>query len=210
METGPKRFATTVYDRLMREGFAMERLFEEEAEPIEFVSRRGETDLKMEFITSFQTSDDTLNRFLGKSLACNRIEAFEILLAQPVRLKVLHGRHALHLQVPDPAAFLFHKGISFVMRSEAFKLEKDLFYLYFILKYHPERTLLLKALHAYTRHELFPAFQHNVREYLASVDRPGYAILRKYLGQSVDPRSVNKEIQTDLTALFQVLDLKSP
>ncbi|MEW6516734.1 MAG: GSU2403 family nucleotidyltransferase fold protein [candidate division FCPU426 bacterium] len=206
METGPARFPSTVFDSLKRQGFAMERLYAGEEEPIEFVSKRGVVELKIEFITSFLTSDDTLNRFLGKSLACNRIDAFEILLADPILLDIPHARKRMRVRAAEPGSFMFHKGISFVMRSDEYKLEKDLFYLYFIWRHHPDRPDLIRRLRQHARHELFDNFRQNVTEYLADAGRPGYAILRKFLGASADPRSINKEIKEDLDALFQALD----
>lgn len=204
-ETGTKRYPVTVYEKLKKAGFAVERLYPDEAEPIEFVSKKGKSELKLEFITSFLTSDDTLNRFLGKELACNRIEAFEILLASPLVLEIKHGKHPLKLRIPDPATFLFHKGISFVMRGSGYKLGKDLFYVYFILKYHPDRAALLAGLEKLRPHELFDNFRQNLQEYLDDFDQPGYAIIRKFLGRSIDPRTVNKEIKETFTDLFMLL-----
>lgn len=106
LETGPRRFDPTVYDRLKKAGLAVERIYDKEPEPIEFVYKKKEVELKVEFITSFETSDDTLNRFLGRPLACNRIEAFEILLEDPIPLNLRHSGKSLRLSIPRPETFL--------------------------------------------------------------------------------------------------------
>jgi hypothetical protein len=205
LETGSQGYPQTVYDQLKEEGFAMERIYADEAEPVEFVSHQGNVDLKIEFITSFYTSDDTLNRFLGRQLACNRIDAFEILLEHPLVLDVEHRGKRLRIRTPDPAAFLYHKGISFVMRSGEYKLAKDLFYLYFIYKYHPYPDDLRRKLADFRGHELFAQFAGNVREYLEDYSRPGYALIRPFLGEGVDPRSVYTEIRRDLADLLELV-----
>ncbi len=88
LETGSKHFETTVYDKLKSAGLALERLYADEETPVEFIYKKSTVELKIEFITSFETSDDTLNRFLGSQLACNRIEAFELLLKQTLTVPV--------------------------------------------------------------------------------------------------------------------------
>ncbi|MCK5242366.1 hypothetical protein KAR34_07930 [bacterium] len=126
-ETGVKNFETTVYDDLRKSGYMYERLYEEEEIPGEFYNKKGNTSIKIEFITSFYTSDDTLNKFLGRGLACNRIDAFEMLLENYVMVDI----EGLKVKVADPATYMFHKGISFVMRGEELKKKKDLFCMYF-------------------------------------------------------------------------------
>lgn len=205
LETGVHAYPQTVYDKLKHEGFAMERIYAEEADPIEFVSRQGAVDLKLEFITSFYTSDDTLNRFLGRKLACNRIDAFEILLERTLVLEIDHRGRRLRVNAPDPAAFMFHKGISFVMRSDAYKQAKDLFYLYFIFKYHPQPESLMRKLRELKAHALYVNFAQNVREYLDDYTCPGYALIRQFLTEQVDPRSVNAQIKKDLAGLLDLV-----
>jgi hypothetical protein len=207
-ETGPERFAPTVFDRLRREGYAVERLYPDEAEPVEFVHKHGRIELKLEFITSFLTSDDTLNRFLGRSLACNRLEAFELLLQDPLPLEIPHAHRRLRVRVPRPATFLFHKGISFVMRSEPAKRDKDLFYVYFLLRHHPDRPALLDELASFKGQEWFGTFRKNLQEHLGDPDRPGYAVLRRFLGAEADPRSLDREIREDVAGLLAVLEGK--
>lgn len=79
-----------------------------------------------------------MNRFLGSGLACNRIDAFELLLKQTVTIPLKVKGETLTIKVPRPEIFFYHKVITFVMRSANFKRDKDLFYAYFILRFHPD------------------------------------------------------------------------
>lgn len=202
LETGSRRFDHTIYDKLLAAGFAVERIYDEEPQPIEFVYKKKELEMKVEFITSFQTTDDTLNRFLGSPLACNRIEAFEILLEDPAHIDVKHSGKNLRLSIPQPATFLYHKGITFVMRSYVPKRDKDLSYIYFILKFCPDSKTLLEALAKYKKHELFKSFQQNLKEYLGDLRKPGYRMLRPFVRRWVEEKRINQEIREIFEPVF--------
>lgn len=206
LETGSQRFDRTIYDTLLAAGLAVERIYDGEPQPIEFVYKKKELEMKVEFITSFQTTDDTLNRFLGSSLACNRIEAFEILLENPAKINLRHSGKDLPLNLPTPETFLYHKGITFVMRSYEPKRDKDLAYVYFILKFCPTTGALIKALSQYRNHELFESFRANLREYLGDVSKPGYKMLRPFVRRWVEEKKINQEIREIFNP---VLDLVS-
>lgn len=194
LETGSLRFAHTIYDKLLTAGLAVERIYDEDPLPIEFVYKKKDLEMKVEFITSFQTTDDTLNRFLGSPLACNRIEAFEILLENSAIINIKHSEKDLHLNIPRPETFLYHKGITFVMRSYEPKRDKDLSYVYFVLKFCPDPEALIGALARYKKHELFKSFRANLKKYLGDVSKPGYKILRPFIRRWVEEKKINQEI----------------
>lgn len=181
LETGSKRFERTVYDRMKSAGFALKRVYAKEKTPVEFIYNKKALKIRVEFITSFETSDDTLNRFLGSGLACNRIEAFELLLKETLTIPLKIGKEILNIRIPTPEIFLYHKGITFVMRPADFKRDKDLFYVYFILKFHPDRKKLLDTLQGFKKDEYFHSFKQNIKEYLSDISSPGYLILRPFL-----------------------------
>lgn len=195
LETGSKKFDRTIYDKLSTAGLAVERIYDQEPEPIEFVYKEKELEMKVEFITSFVTTDDTLNRFLGSKLACNRIEAFEVLLEDLAEIDINRSGKNLQVNIPKPETFLFHKGITFVMRSGEAKRDKDLAYVYFILKFCPNPEVLLESLGRYKKHELFASFRDNLREYLEDVGKPGYKMLRPFIRRWVEEKKINQEIK---------------
>jgi len=207
LETGSKRFETTIYEKLKSAGYALERIYADEETPVEFIYNKKAVKLKIEFITSFETSDDTLNRFLGSRLACNRIEAFEILLKQTVSISIPLKTKAesLTVKMPAPEIFFYHKAITFVMRSAKFKRDKDLFYAYFILKFHPDKESLVVSLAGLKKDEYFKAFRENIREYLSDFSSPGYLILRPFLRGWIKEGNINAEIQNTFSEIFKFL-----
>ena len=204
LETGSRKFDRTIYDKLSAAGLAVERIYDNESQPIEFVYKEKEIEMKVEFITSFETTDDTLNRFLGSELACNRIEAFEILLEGPARINIKHLGKNLPLNIPKPETFLYHKAITFVMRSGEAKRDKDLSYVYFILKFCPDPKALIEALTRYKKHELFKSFRQNLKKYLSDVSKPGYVMLRPFVRRWVEEKKINQEIKEIFTPLLQI------
>jgi len=204
LETGPKRFAKTVYEKLKSAGYALERIYANEETPVEFIYKKKAVKLKVEFITSFETSDDTLNHFLGSELACNRIEAFELLLKQMATIPIQIKDALLNVRIAAPEIFFYHKAITFVMRSAKFKRDKDLFYAYFILKFHPDKKSLIASLTGIKRDEYFKAFRENIREYLSDLSSPGYLILRPFLRGWIEEGSINADIQSTFS---EILDL---
>jgi len=204
LETGSRRFDVTVYEKLKSAGYALERIYEGEELPVEFIYRKKAVKLKVEFITSFETSDDTLNRFLGRELACNRIEAFELLLKRTVIVPIKIKNESLAVKMPTPEIFFYHKAITFLMRSAEFKRDKDLFYAYFILKFHPDKAALLAVLAGLKKDEYFSVFHENIREYLSDYSSPGYLILRPFLRGWIAEGSINGEIQNTFKEIFSL------
>lgn len=205
LETGSKHFEWTVYDKLKSSGLALERICADEETPVEFIYKKKAVELKIEFITSFETTDDTLNRFLGSQLACNRIEAFELLLKQTLTVPVRIKGEVFSIRVPTPEIFLYHKGITFVMRSVDFKRDKDLFYVYFILKFHPAPRKLLESVARFKKDEYFHAFKQNLKDYLSETTLPGYLILRSFLRNWMEEAVINREIRNTFSGLLEIL-----
>lgn len=205
IETGSRYFERTVYDQLKSAGLVLERIYDDEATPVEFIYKKRTVELKIEFITSFQTTDDTLNRFLGSDLACNRIDAFELLLADTLTFPMPVKGKMISIRVPTPEMFLYHKGITFVMRSADFKRDKDLFYVYFVLKFHPNPKRLLQKLADFKKDDYFHVFKQNLREYLYKTTSPGYLILRPFLRNRMAETAINRDIRDTFSGLMDIL-----
>jgi len=205
-ETGPLRYALTVFQRLKEAGLAMEPIYKKEKVPIQFIYKKSGLQVPIDFITSHDTSEDTRNRFLGTEVAWNRIDAFEVVLTSPLRLNIrLEGREFL-VNVPVPAAFFFHKGIIFASRSDDYKKAKDLYTVFWGLKFCPDQQKLIKEILHFQEHEYFETFQSNLKEYLSDVSKPGYLLLRPFLTPWLPEKSINDEIKQ----VFQTLLARIP
>jgi len=206
-ETGSKRFSPTVYERFLKAGYAAERIYDDEPLPIEFVRKEGRIEVKIEFITSFEVSDDTLQRFLGSEIACHRIEGFDILLrSSPITLAVPYKNRKLEFKTLSPEIYFFHKGITFPSRSGEEKRNKDMQYIYFILRSCPKKGEFLEEILKLKKHEYFPVFRDNILTYMGDVSCPGYPKLGQMLGMGYEQSY--KEIETVFRPLIAILKKK--
>lgn len=206
-ESGSFRFNPTVYERLLNAGYLTERLYDLEIFPIEFLYKKQDHRVKVEFITSFEVSDDTLQRFLGSQLACHRIEGFDILLqSQHLVLEIPYNGSHLMLKIVEPAIFLFHKGITFINRSSKEKKDKDLLYVYYILKFCPQIPDLIASLRRLKESEYFQIFSDNMLSYIGRRGQPGYGMLARFLKTLVNPRQMYIEMEKVFLPLIKFLN----
>lgn len=91
------------------------------------------------------------------------------------------------------------------MRSYEPKRDKDLSYVYFILKFCPEPKALLGDLARYKRHELFKSFRTNLKKYLGDVGKPGYKMLRPFVRRWVEEKKINQEISEMFDPLLTLI-----
>jgi hypothetical protein len=208
-ETGSIRFSPTVYERMVKAGYIAERIYEDEPLPIEFIHKDGRIEVKVEFITSFEVSDDTLQRFLGSEMACHRIEGFDILLrTRPISLEVPYRKQTVKFNLLSPEIYFFHKGITFTGRASEEKRNKDMQYLYFMLKSCPKKQDFLNEVFKLKDHEYFHVFKDNILTYLGDVSCPGYPALAGMIGIGFGPGY--KEIEAVFRPLVEILKDQKP
>ncbi len=202
-ETGPLRYALTVFQRLKQAGLAMEPIYKKEKIPIQFIYKKSGLQVRIDFITSHNTSNDTHNRFLGTEVSWNRIDAFELLLKSPVHLTIDLDEAVFPVNVPPSAAFFFHKGIIFATRRDAYKKAKDLYTVFWGLRFCPDRQQLIKEILEFRKHEYFEAFQQNLKDYVKDISKPGYLLLRPFLSLWLPEKDINSEITDVFHALLE-------
>lgn len=201
LDTGPKPIGETLFTRLQRAGLALERVYEGEDHPVEFVHRTGPVGVKVEFLASFHTSDDTRHRLLGRELDWSRIEGLEVVLTRPLRLTITVLGRDFAVQVPRPGAYFFHKGVVFATRPDENKKWKDLYTLYWGLRFCPSRPALVDEILGEKDGEGFEVFQDSLREAVGSTRGEGYIKLRPLLR----PWLPEPDITSDLKSTFAPL-----
>lgn len=146
--------------------YKLEPVYDKDALPLipVYVNERRKLEIKIEFITSFYVSDDTINHFLGKEIAVHRIDEFEWLLDKIVKLKIPYKGKIIRLSLPQPHIYLFHKGLTFTMREDDAKKAKDLYYFYYILRFYPEYKELISSIKPLEKKDVFNIFIQNLKE----------------------------------------------
>lgn len=191
-DAGPEARAEKVGALLRRAGFAEEPIHEGEETPVQFLWKEGPMEVKIDFITSFQTPDDTWSRFLGTDVSWARLDVFEILLKNNIPVSI-EGRL---VTIPSPEAFLYHKGITFANRmEESPKRFKDLYWVWWLLSAHPDPAELTRRVASFKDNEYFEAFRDNLKEYVGDPTHPGYAGLKPFLSRFGDPASIQRQLR---------------
>jgi len=104
--------------------------------------------LSIEFIAGTGIGNSYLENLIGRQIFVNRLEKFELILMDNISLSLVNRDvtpvRTYILNIPSPHIFLFHKAITFIERDDELKKTKDLYYIYFVLRFHPQIETLLK------------------------------------------------------------------
>lgn len=160
----------SLFNKFKNLGYELEPIYEKEPYPLVpiYIDKEKKLLMRIEFITSFYVSDDTINRFVGKEIAVHRIDEFEWLLGETIELKIPYKRNIIKLKLPQPYVFLFHKGLTFNMREDDVKKAKDLYYLYYVLRFCPDYEKLINEIKLLENKEGFYIFIKNIKEVFSS------------------------------------------
>jgi hypothetical protein len=137
----------TLNDLLSQAGFTCEMQGDDVPPLCKYVA---DSDIEIEFLTPLKGRGDVRTRNVQESLSAQTLRYVDILLEHTVELELPSG---LVVRVPDLAAFIFQKGLSFPDRPQPMKRDKDLFYIYQVITTVDSDTLATKLLG-----NIFPAY----------------------------------------------------
>ncbi len=128
------------------------------------------TKAEVEFITDPKVPRNILNKIIGVEIKINEIQHFNLLLSSIVTVQ-MDGKS---LQIPTEAMFTFHKLLTFIDRENKDKLRKDLYYVYYMMRFSPKKeqladdvVQLIKKLKEGKR------VKENLKEYFNNADSKG-------------------------------------
>lgn len=112
---------------------------------------------------------------VGMQIQINKIEKFDFLLQHRISLAVKNkkGDKIYTLNCPKPSAFLYHKAATFIERMNEEKQAKDLYYMYFVLRYAPDTENILKEVSQYVSKGCFPGVADNINKFFERVSSQG-------------------------------------
>jgi hypothetical protein len=162
----------TVASRVQRLGYGERHVSMDRMVPFVPVVKDASGDLKaeVEFIADPKVPRKTVNRILGKEVKVNEIEHFSVLLSSVVTAQM----GARDIQIPAESMFTFHKLLTFVDRENREKLRKDLYYVYYMLRFCPKKEQLIDDVAALIKkRKEGKQVKDNLKEYFNSVDSRG-------------------------------------
>ncbi|MFC1512732.1 hypothetical protein ACFL4S_01660 [bacterium] len=130
----------------------------------------GDAKAEVEFITDPKVPRDVLNKIIGTSIKINKIKHFSLLLDSAVTVKM----DDRDIQIPAEAMYTFHKLLTFIDRQNMEKLRKDLYYVYYMLRFSPKKVQLADDVAGLIKKlKEGKKVKQNIIKYFSSVDSKG-------------------------------------
>jgi Protein of unknown function (DUF3620). len=157
-------------------------------------------DLKaeVEFITDPQVSKKLIYQLVGREIKINEIENFNLLLESVITATINERK----VQIPMESMFVFHKLFTFVQRKNSEKLKKDLYYIYYMLRFSPEKEELIDKVNLLIKEkEQGKSVRQNIRKYFNSVNSKGPLLVEQENG----PDAYIDDLRQDIFERFNRL-----
>lgn len=157
----------------------------------------------VEFITYPTANIKAIKKMIGQQIQINRIEKFDFLLEHkiPISIKTKKKDKNYTLNCPKPSAFLYHKGATFIDRENKEKQAKDLYYMYFILRYAPDIDVILKEVFQYRAKGYLPSVMDNVNKFFERVSSQGCLLIEQENGSD----EYIHDVRQDIFERFEIL-----
>lgn len=146
---------------------------------------------EVEFITDPKVPKKIIYQVVGREIEINEIENFNLLLKSVVTVSV--EKHKV--RIPDESMFVFHKLLTFIQRENKEKLKKDLYYVYYMLRFSPSRDELIKKINSFIKNkEQGKIVKRNLRKYFSGIDSEGPFLIEQENG----PDEYINELRQDI------------
>lgn len=157
--------------------------------------------IPIDIITFPSVGEKSIKQFIGTQININKIEGFDFLLKHRMPINVTNKRSTHKINCPKPSAFLYHKAAIFLNRENTQKQAKDLYYIYFILRYAPDLDVILKEISLYKKQGHFKEAINNIGDYFIRKSAPGCLMVEKENG----PDEYIEDVRQDIFERFNKL-----
>ena len=160
-------------------------------------------EMPIDFITSPNTKDNLTKELVGRQISINKIDKFDFLLNNkiPIKIRAKREKPGYIIQCPKPSAYLYHKATTFINREEKIKQAKDLYYMYFILRYAPNLDIILAEVVDYKKKGYFIDISKNIKKYFERKTSQGCLMIEKENG----PDEYIDDLRQDIFERFNKL-----
>lgn len=159
--------------------------------------------VRVDFISPFDIPKEVVEQFLGVQMNISKLEDFGFLLNQRISVNVKNNKNNKKYSIfcPRPAAFIYHKLATFVDREDELRQAKDLFYIYFVLRYDPDVDSILEEVHRFYKEGHLPQVVGNLQKYFERKTSQGCLMVEKENG----PDEFIEDIREDIFERFATL-----
>ncbi len=183
----------TVASRLQKLGYGERHVSMDRSFPFVPIVKDAAGDVKaeIEFITDPKVSRKIVNKIIGQEIKINEIQHFSLLLGSVITVQM----NAKNIQIPTESMFTFHKLLTFVNRENMEKLRKDLYYVYYMLRFNPKKEQLADDVVAFIKkRKEGKQVKENLREYFSSVDSKGPLFVEQENGPDAYIDNVREDV----------------
>lgn len=164
--------------------------------------------LMIEFITAPDVDSGYIEDLVGSQILVNRLDKFDILFRDSIQIDLgKRGGSTYRVNVPPPYLFLFHKALTFVDREDETKKPKDLYYVYYILRFHPRIDLLFDELKGLELHEEKVQIVTTLRTFFSRVTSEGCLMVEGENGPDAYVDNVRQDVFERFGELINVLEV---
>lgn len=159
--------------------------------------------IPVEFITYPAVNTKTIEKMLGQQIQINKIDKFDFLLKHRVLINIQAKKKSRNylINCPKPSTFLYHKGATFIDRENEEKQAKDLYYMYFILRYAPDIDLILKEISQYRKKGYLMGVSDNINNFFERASSQGCLLIEQENG----PDEYIYDVRQDIFDRFKEL-----
>ncbi|MBN1766019.1 MAG: hypothetical protein JW860_12225 [Sedimentisphaerales bacterium] len=150
-QSGCAGYSRTIYETLSSLGYKERHLSMDRNFPVVLYKES----VPVEFITYPAVNLRSIEKIAGKEIHINKIDQFGFLLKHRIQIGIQQEKQKLTLYCPKPSAFLYHKAATYMNREYREKQSKDLYYMYFILRYAPDIENILNDVSQYALKNIF-------------------------------------------------------
>lgn len=200
---GKQQHSKTIFETLSRLRYTerhprMDRMF-----PVVFSKEK----VPVEFITDPAVDIEAVEKLVGAEIQINKIDKFDFLLKHrcSIPIQAPQGKGSYALNCPTPAAFVYHKGATFIDRVNKEKQAKDLYYMYFILRYAPDVDAVLKEISQFSKAGHFKDVPQNLTKFFEKISSPGCLLVERENGPDELIPDLRQDIFERFTKLREVL-----
>lgn len=160
----------------------------------------GSLKAEVEFITDPKVPKTIIYQVVGREIEINEIENFNLLLKSVITTTI--EKHKV--RIPTESMFVFHKLLTFVQRENKEKLKKDLYYVYYMLRFCPSKDELINKVNSFIKNkEQGKSVKRNLRKYFSGIDSEGPFLVEQENG----PDEYINDLKQDIFETFNKLVL---
>ena len=197
----------SIYKRLTKLQYSERHVSIGKAYPIvpEVKLNNSAVPIPVEFISGKDMPENYLRKLIGSEILVNKLEYFEIILEDTVKIRTETKTSSLEISIPSPENYIFHKLLTFSLRPDQIKMRKDLYYVYYILRFIPNSISLLRNISKFKHRRECKTAKENVDRFFSNRLSEGVLLVADEFGPDARIRDIREHISSTFQELRVVL-----